>query len=467
MKGISGWGYRPYRPADRQAEAALPFICRLAPGEDAIEVEWLDLGSDGPHALLWRRRDAVAWQRMAADAHTLRLEGLDMDTDYALRVVRVGDEAAASAERLARTGRVVGTVVNYLHPEDMLYAFSGRSLCSPSLVRLPSGALLASMDLYAPARPQNLTLIFRSDDGGATWRYVTDLFPCYWATLFVHRGRLYAQSCSTEYGDILIGCSDDEGQTWSKPAMLFPGSASREAAGWQRTPMPLLYASGRLCVSVDYGAWTTGGHAVGVLSIDEDADLMVSENWHVGGLIAYDPAWPGAPVGESTGILEASLVLDPAGRLVNIARLGTMKCMPNHGVAVQLLCDADDPDGPIRFDRFVALPSGSNSKTHIVQDAATGAYLAIGNLCVDPATPGQRNVLALQASEDLIDWRVVDILLDCREEDPAQVGFQYIYFIIDGDDILYLSRTAMNGARNYHDANYQTFHRISGFRALL
>ena len=36
----------------------------------------------------------------------------------------------------------------------------------------------------------------------------------------------------------------------------------------------------------------------------------------------------------------------------------------------------------------------------------------------------------------------------------------------DGDDIIALSRTAFDGARNFHDANYFTFHRIADFRQL-
>ena len=37
----------------------------------------------------------------------------------------------------------------------------------------------------------------------------------------------------------------------------------------------------------------------------------------------------------------------------------------------------------------------------------------------------------------------------------------------EGDDLVYLCRTALNGAHNYHDANYSTFHRLSHFRDLL
>ena len=103
-------------------------------------------------------------------------------------------------------------------------------------------------------------------------------------------------------------------------------------------------------------------------------------------------------------------------------------------------------------------------KSYILFDSVSNCYFAIGNICVDPSTPGQRNVLALQASQDLYHWKTVRILMDYREEDPAKVGFQYITFLIDEKDIFYVSRTSMNGSGNFHDANYITFHVIENFR---
>ena len=77
-----------------------------------------------------------------------------------------------------------------------------------------------------------------------------------------------------------------------------------------------------------------------------------------------------------------------------------------------------------------------------------------------------RNLLSLIRSEDLIHWEVVTDLLDYRQEDPGQVGFQYVDFLFDGEDLLYLCRTAFNGASNFHDSNYSTFHRLTDFRTL-
>jgi hypothetical protein len=53
-------------------------------------------------------------------------------------------------------------------------------------------------------------------------------------------------------------------------------------------------------------------------------------------------------------------------------------------------------------------------------------------------------------------------------QDSAQLtGFQYVDWQFDGEDLLYLVRTAYDGAHNYHDANRITFHRLSSFRDLL
>ena len=161
------------------------------------------------------------------------------------------------------------------------------------------------------------------------------------------------------------------------------------------------------------------------------------------------------------------MVIAPDGQLLDILRIGLAECRPSHGIAAVLRADSRQPAAAMRFHSFIQLPSGSNSKTHILRDPVSRQYIAIGNICVDDKTPGQRNVLALQASGDLVNWRVVKILLDYRTDSPKETGFQYISFLFDGDDLCYLSRTAINGARNFHDANFITFHRLCRFRDLL
>ena len=69
-------------------------------------------------------------------------------------------------------------------------------------------------------------------------------------------------------------------------------------------------------------------------------------------------------------------------------------------------------------------------------------------------------------SRDLHAWEVVTDLIDYRDRDSALFGFQYADFEIEGEDIIFLCRTATGGARSYHDTNYSTFHRIKSFREL-
>ncbi len=102
----------------------------------------------------------------------------------------------------------------------------------------------------------------------------------------------------------------------------------------------------------------------------------------------------------------------------------------------------------------------------IKQEPETGTYYSIGTRVYDPEYPGARDLLSLLRSSDLKSWEVVCNLMDYRGIDRQRIGFQYVDFEIDGNDILYLCRTALNGAHSFHDANYSTFHRIKDFRTL-
>ena len=59
-------------------------------------------------------------------------------------------------------------------------------------------------------------------------------------------------------------------------------------------------------------------------------------------------------------------------------------------------------------------------------------------------------------SDDLKKFDLVyDIVNDSGKREDN--GYQYVYFIIEGNKILYRCRTAINRAHNFHDSNYATF----------
>lgn len=443
-----------------------PFICRLAPHNDSIEFEWFDNGSAGPHTAYCRIwGSGRPYLKKILPGPCACIDGLETGRDYELFVARE-ESGAKSPVRRFRTGPSVGTVVNYLHPGDPVYSFSGWSLCSPSLVKLPSGTLLASMDVFAAQKPQDLSLLFSSADGGATWRYVNDLFPCFWGKLFVHRGVLYMLANTTEYGSLTIGKSLNEGKTWSAPVTILPGTGSN-GQGPHKGPMPVTEYEGRLYTGVDYGSWAAGGFGSALLSIDADADPMKAENWACSKFLPYDPRWPGAAKGQCLGGLEGNAVVGPDGEIYNVLRYQMAGCRPSYGKAMVLRGNRMDPEAPLSFAWFADFNGGSNSKFDLLYDKTSNAYWAIVNEIVQEEYPGQRNVLSLAVSRDLKTFSIAKRLLDYRREDPACVGFQYVSFLIDGDDILYLCRTSVNHGRNMHDANYSTFHKIEDFRKYL
>jgi len=456
-RGIAGWQYRPFLPEDRAGERGKPYICRLAPLETGVEAEVLGEA----RALHIRVRDSrEPWRILEMAGVTAVINGLQPDTEYELFA------APGGRLRYVRTGFYPDRIVNYLHPEDGQYAFSGRYLCSPTLARVPSGALIAGMDVFQGGGPQNLTLLFRSEDEGKTWRYMCDLFPAYWGALFTHRGALYLLGTSTENGHVLIGASYDEGFTWTRPMLLFPGGDAR-SRGFQRQPLPIIVHEGRIITSIDYGAWCSPRkYGTATLFAPEDADLLDPASWTISDITYYDRDWPGSPAGGDITLLEGSVYAAANGRLVNLLRMQMHQCVPSYGKACLLALDPDNLGAAPKFLKIIDMPTGANSRTHILRDPVGGRYWGIGNLVTDPATPRMRSVLALTVSDDGYDWRVAKLLLDFRDRDPEKIGFQYTSFIFDGEDILYLSRTAFNHANNFHDANCQTFGRVRNFRGL-
>lgn len=457
MKAIGTWSHHPYRPL--LTDVGDVYICRVVPAETTISFEWLPCG--GPYTVFYKKREDEDFIRFGETADTVcTITGLCPDTDYSFYVA-VGEKK--SRVRLARCGKSVGTVVNYLHPDDECYAFSGRYLCSPSLVRLPNGTLLASMDVYAHAHPQNLTLIFRSEDDGTTWHHLSELMPCFWGSLFWHKDALYMLSCSTEYGDLQIGRSDDGGKTFSAPVALLRGSNGKNGnCGAHRNPQNILSYNGRLYASLEWGAWANKayGHAAMMMSCDENANLLDPESWHFTPPVKFDvfaPELEGLPQNIMT--IEGTPVLAPDGRLLNVMRFGKYQ---------KALCyevNTTDPDASLTYAGLIDFPA-NYSKFMIKTDPVTGDYYSIGTRVYDPERTSARDLLSLLRSRDLVHWEVVCDLFDYRGIDQKHIGFQYVSFQIEGDDILYLCRTALNGAHSYHDSNYSTFHRIKNFRQM-
>ena len=442
-------------------------IVRVLPGRGSVTVEWREPKTKVAAKQLRYRLDlklrTAAWdnaQSRQADGKrtAVRIEGLMDRADYALRVVAqdaaTGKQVGVSHARLVRPGPAPGVLIDYLHKDDTAYIRKGRYIGSPSIAKLPDAALVASHDLFMGGT-WSFSRVFRSDDAGETWRHVADLDDAFWGKLFVHRGALYMLACKKRFGDVVLHQSTDGGLTWRKPATLAKGT-------YHKAPMPIVEHDGRLwsCVELKNGPWGSGFEAA-ALSAPADADLMEPKNWTVSKPLRYDPAWlpKDLKLKEGAhGYLEGNAVVAPDGRLVDVLRYHVS---PYFRKAVVLDIAADGRS--LSFNRVIGFYGGMTKFT-IRRHPETGVYWSLVNRVTDPTKPAMRSVLTLVRSESLDDWALVrDVLRDDNEMAWKYTAFQYVDWIFDRDDILVASRTAYNGARNFHDANMLTFHRVRGF----
>lgn len=478
------WGHTPFVPPETALYGGMHVgfnvkIVHLTVEDGAAELDWLPVAGAAQYRVVaGRRGESVGFannrpagtpdpQLLPGDATHARFTGLHNGIDYEVSVFALdaqGKVLERSLTRLFRPGPFPGTMVNYIHPKDYMYAFSGRSTCSPFLIRLPSGALLCSHDVYWRDDGQNLTILLRSEDDGKTWQYLTELCPCFWGKMFLHEGVLYMLGLDGEYGNYLIGASYDEGRTWTKPVRIIEGG-SREAAGPHQAPTPVVFHRGRIWTAVERGSWICGYHHAGMLSADLSMNLLDPAAWVVTPYTAPDPAWPGAVKGGAPALLEGNAMVLPDGRIGNLLRYHTRGAEPDYGVAVLLSMDPEHPEEAMRFEQTVALP-GNYTKFHVQHDGER--YVMLLNRPTEECH-WRRDILSLAVSDDGRTWRMVCDLIDesANPDGPAKVGFQYPAFVVDGSDLLCLSRTALNGAFNFHNANAITFHRVQDYRALL
>lgn len=360
---------------------------------------------------------------------------------------------------------------------------------SPGIIRLQDGDLLASHDYFGPGCPRNheneehLLSLYRSSDDGATWSNLTHVAGQYWSSLFAHRGALYLFGVSQQYGSVVIRRSDDAGNTWTHPmdersGLLFRGGPYRENPNYHCAPVPVLVKDGWLyrafedCIDAQWGV----GFQSCVVACPEDAELLDARNWLMSNRVPFDRAWLPAdwPPLERPGFLEGNVVAAPDGEIYNILRCNSI---PVVGKAVMLRViherTSAGTEGSLHqeFARIIDFPGGM-SKFTIRRDCVSGLYLTISNNNTDPGYANQRNVLSLHSSDDLIHWTHRRTLLEDDlglpwEQSIRLTGFQYVDWQFDGDDIIYLVRTAYDGAHNFHDANRLTFHRLEDWRGCI
>ena len=198
-----------------------------------------------------------------------------------------------------------------------------------------------------------------------------------------------------------------------------------------------------------------------MLSVPEDVDLLDRGNWVVSEMLEH--TW------SKTQWIEGNAVVDRDGHVVNLLRTNFQSPVALEAAGyldrAAIVHVSEDGRHLVHDPDFhtINMPGGGTKFT-VRFDPESDRYWALVNKQLDP--DARRNRLYLVSSPDLYRWTTERLLLS--HPDPDHHAFQYVDWVFEGDDILYVSRTAFDdedgGAHNYHDANYLTFHRAESFR---
>ena len=346
-------------------------------------------------------------------------------------------------------------------------------LGTPSLIRLPDGALLASHDHFGAASGGLPCRILRSEDNGHSWRQIATL-DAKWSSFFLHQGALYFMGPNLATNRVLIRRSDDGGFTWTQPSG--PADGVLLEGSYHSSAMPVVEHNGRLWRTMEdqYGpsiAWGRAYRAF-MMSAPANANLLQASSWTSSNPLASSTSWLG---GTMYAWLEGNAVPAPDGSMKNILRVHTSPLSDDTAAVIHLSADGTtatfDPNGrpalnPADASGFITLP-GATKKFLIRRDPRDGAYWSLTSHILPQDLGGNpertRNTLALVRSADLYQWDIRSILLHHPQVD--KYGFHYVDWRFDGEnDLIVASRAAWN-ANSQHDSNLILYHHFANFRS--
>ena len=352
----------------------------------------------------------------------------------------------------------------HLSWETVTHLAAGKQayLGSPSIAQLADGTLVVANDRFGAGSPCDTTWVHASRDDGRTWQELAVLHGQWWSTLFLHEGALHLFGTTREYGATVIRRSLDCGRTWTTPdaperGLLLTG------ARYHCAPQPMLIHEGRIWRAMEdlhgAGRWGYDFRSF-LMSAPLGADLLRADSWTSSNRVACGPA-------HCRGWLEGNVVAGPDGRVRILLRVDLAD---GAEVAAQLVASADGRELAVDAAApFVPFPGGAKKFT-IRRDTLAACWWSVVS-AADPRRAGppadQRNRLVLTRSDVLRTWWGGAELL--HHPAATRHGFQYVDWMVAGDDLLLACRTATDdglaGADNFHDSNFITFHRLAGFRS--
>ena len=364
----------------------------------------------------------------------------------------------------------------FLYTPGIVEGFDGRLVVSVDYGGPGTSVLDGARSDFGDYKSGNQIRVLLSDDNGKTWRETSARIPMMHEILFKAGKSLYMIGHS---GRLLITRSDDNGETWSEPSVLCPEPR------WHQSCTPVDIHDGK--VTLVYEKWVSDGHpwpGVGpvLMQAKVDDDLTEASSWKFSDLYNPDEDMEasrpsGIPLTDpgKAGILETNVIrvydeknpfYDPSGKSVVLMMRASVG-LPDIGVMMR---GVEKPDGSLAVEKltkngremyFAHIP-GADLKFYVVYDPESRLYWLLHSQM--DGRMNYRRRLALSYSPDLLKWTFAGLVAVGPADNAAR---HYASMIIHGDDLLIVSRSGDERARNSHDGNLVTFHRVKDFRSLI
>lgn len=454
-------------------------IVRISPKNQGVSIEYKYKGELPAYTKLViseaETGDTVCEVDSFISENTIHADRILNDTVYIAEVIGYDYDKKPimhSNKRLFETGYFPGQVINYIHPDDFTYAYSGKFPDSPNIIKLENGTYIACHGVMGWEGHNALCLVFVSKDYGKTWHYISRVERCCLAKLFRYGEKIYLLGTTdVKQGDLVLYESTDDCVSWSDPITLIEHT---EDYTLRCSPIAHAEFKGRLWLYIDRRCYSDpAGFQTAVASVPVDADFADPNNWAFTEFIKYNPEWEGIEQ-EAWGAYmmeEGNLIVNRNMELIMLIRFNSHRydipeADPTNIKAIMFKVDTDNPTAPMEFVKAIPF-NGTFSKTYIQYDEETDLYYAMLSRMTTNKI-WQRNVLSLYSSYDLEHWKVERDLINLEDmewyENNWESGMHYPTWFIEGDDIVAAVRSSLNHADNFHNSNAITFHRFRGFR---
>ena len=299
------------------------------------------------------------------------------------------------------------------------------------------------------------------------------------AAPFVVDGSLFMFVQEKSHQDFQIVTSEDRGLTWSVPVTVL------EAPVWNIST-PMVNRPEAVYWAMDYSPEGRRCYGKVMARLERGKPPMEPGSWSLSNVVP-EPALPDAmtrklyaATQDTTQRLRSPLWLEPntmevAGRIRVFTRCVIDRYASAHVAAV---LDYDPEMHLLSFTQFASWPGGQ-CKFFVVHDRPSRTYWMLSNLVTNSQdllgwgdrwpksqhgpSGNERRWLFLHYSIDCLNWFPAGCV--ARWPDSVVKSFMYPSAVIDGDDLVVMSRTSRDSG-DQHNADLVTIHRIRGFRDL-